>query len=84
MTLGKRLVNWFRFVSIQSQKWTQTETAEYFGETQPHISNLMNGDFDRFSIDKLGDFQKRLYPSTPLRQAQGNALRAQSLTSLAG
>jgi predicted XRE-type DNA-binding protein len=38
---------------IQSQKWTQTEAAEYFGETQPRISNLMNGDIDRFSIDKL-------------------------------
>jgi predicted XRE-type DNA-binding protein len=38
---------------IQSQKWTQTEAAEFFGETQPRISNLMNGDIDRFSIDKL-------------------------------
>jgi predicted XRE-type DNA-binding protein len=38
---------------IQSQKWTQTEAAEYFGETQLRISNLMNGDIDRFSIDKL-------------------------------
>jgi predicted XRE-type DNA-binding protein len=38
---------------IQSQKWTQTDAAEYFGETQPRISNLMNGDIDRFSIDKL-------------------------------
>jgi predicted XRE-type DNA-binding protein len=38
---------------IQSRQWTQTEAAEYFGETQPRISNLMNGDIDRFSIDKL-------------------------------
>jgi predicted XRE-type DNA-binding protein len=38
---------------IQSQKWTQTEAAEFFGETQPHIGNLMNGDIDRFSIDQL-------------------------------
>jgi predicted XRE-type DNA-binding protein len=38
---------------IQSQKWTQTEAAEFFGETQPRIRNLMNGDIDRFSIDKL-------------------------------
>jgi predicted XRE-type DNA-binding protein len=38
---------------IQSQKWTQAEAAIFFGETQPRISNLMNGDIDRFSIDKL-------------------------------
>ena len=25
----------------------------FFGETQPRISNLMNGDIDRFAIDKL-------------------------------
>jgi predicted XRE-type DNA-binding protein len=38
---------------IQSQKWTQAEAAIFFKETQPRISNLMNGDIDRFSIDKL-------------------------------
>lgn len=38
---------------IQSQKWTQAEAATFFKETQPRISNLMNGDIDRFSIDKL-------------------------------
>jgi predicted XRE-type DNA-binding protein len=38
---------------IQSQKWTQAEATEFLGETQPRISNLMNGDIDRFSIDKL-------------------------------
>ncbi|MEL7409437.1 MAG: XRE family transcriptional regulator, partial [Cyanobacteria bacterium J06558_2] len=25
----------------------------FFQETQPRISNLMNGDIDKFSIDKL-------------------------------
>jgi predicted XRE-type DNA-binding protein len=38
---------------IQSQGWTQAEAATFFGETQPRISNLMNGDIGRFSIDKL-------------------------------
>lgn len=38
---------------IQSQNWTQAEAAMFFGETQPRISNLMNGDIDRFGIDKL-------------------------------
>jgi predicted XRE-type DNA-binding protein len=37
---------------IQSQQWTQAEAAHFFGETQPRISNLMNGDIDRFAIDK--------------------------------
>ncbi len=38
---------------IQDRNWTQAEAAEFFGETQPRISNLMNGDIDRFAIDKL-------------------------------
>jgi predicted XRE-type DNA-binding protein len=38
---------------IQSQNWSQAEAAMFFGETQPRISNLMTGDIDRFSIDKL-------------------------------
>jgi predicted XRE-type DNA-binding protein len=38
---------------IQARKWTQAEAALFFGETQPRISNLMNGDIDRFAIDKL-------------------------------
>lgn len=38
---------------IQSNNWTQAEAAVFFGETQPRISNLMNGDIDRFAIDKL-------------------------------
>ena len=38
---------------IQKQGWTQGEAAEFFGETQPRISNLMNGEISRFSVDKL-------------------------------
>lgn len=46
---------------IRSKNWTQAEAAMFFGETQPRISNLMNGDIDshsetrceRFVIDKL-------------------------------
>ncbi len=38
---------------IQKQGWTQKEAAEFFGETQPRISNLMNGEISRFSVDKL-------------------------------
>jgi predicted XRE-type DNA-binding protein len=38
---------------IETQGWTQLEAAEFFGETQPRISNLMNGEINRFSVDKL-------------------------------
>jgi predicted XRE-type DNA-binding protein len=38
---------------IKKQEWTQQEAAIFFNETQPRISNLMNGDIERFSIDKL-------------------------------
>ena len=38
---------------VESRGWTQREAAKFFGETQPRISNLMSGDIERFSIDKL-------------------------------
>ena len=38
---------------IKEKEWTQSQAAEFFGETQPKISNLINGDIDKFSIDKL-------------------------------
>lgn len=38
---------------IQEAGWSQKEAAEFLGETQPRISNLMNGEISRFSIDKL-------------------------------
>jgi predicted XRE-type DNA-binding protein len=38
---------------IKSKNWTQAEAATFFSETQPRINNLMNGDIDRFAIDKL-------------------------------
>jgi predicted XRE-type DNA-binding protein len=38
---------------IQSQNWTQQQAAEFFEETQPRINSLMNGEINRFSVDKL-------------------------------
>ncbi len=38
---------------IQLKSWTQEQAAEFFDETQPRISNLMNGEISRFSVDKL-------------------------------
>lgn len=38
---------------IQKHGWTQAQAAEFFGETQPRISNLLKGEISRFSVDKL-------------------------------
>jgi predicted XRE-type DNA-binding protein len=38
---------------IHERRWTQAEAATFFGETQPRISNLLKGEINRFSIDKL-------------------------------
>lgn len=45
---------------IQKQGWTQKEAAEFLGETQPRISNLMNGEIGRFSVDKLMNMLKKV------------------------
>jgi predicted XRE-type DNA-binding protein len=44
---------------IQVQGWTQEQAAAFFEETQPRISNLMNGEIGRFSVDKLIDMLAR-------------------------
>jgi predicted XRE-type DNA-binding protein len=38
---------------IRRHELTQSQAAEYFGVSQPYISDLMNGRIDRVSIDKL-------------------------------
>ncbi|MGK7944681.1 MAG: helix-turn-helix domain-containing protein [Microcystaceae cyanobacterium] len=38
---------------IKEKGWTQQEAATFFNETQPIISNLINGEISRFSVDKL-------------------------------
>ena len=38
---------------IETKGWTQSQAATFFGESQPRISNLMQGDIRRFSVDKL-------------------------------
>ena len=38
---------------IEYRGMTQVQAADYFGVSQPYISDLMNGRIDRVSIDKL-------------------------------
>lgn len=38
---------------IENRRLTQAQAAEFFGVTQPRISDLVRGKIDRFSIDTL-------------------------------
>jgi len=38
---------------IRNLQWTQAQTAEYLGVTQPRISHLMQGRVDQFTVDML-------------------------------
>ncbi|MDY7012951.1 MAG: helix-turn-helix transcriptional regulator [Cyanobacteriota bacterium] len=38
---------------INDREWTQEKAADFFGEAQSQISQLMNGEIERFSIDQL-------------------------------
>lgn len=38
---------------IREHNWTQAQAAENIGVSQPRISNLMNGQISKFSIDTL-------------------------------
>ena len=45
---------------LTERKLKQREIVELLGIKQPEVSHLMNGDFNRFTTDKLLDFLKRL------------------------
>lgn len=38
---------------IKQHGWTQTEAAEILHVTQPRVSDLMNGELRKFSLDAL-------------------------------
>ncbi|WP_373545679.1 helix-turn-helix domain-containing protein [Chamaesiphon sp.] len=38
---------------IRSQNWTKAQTAVFFNESQSCISDLMNGEIDRFYVKQL-------------------------------
>ncbi len=40
---------------ILEQGLTTEQAADFFGETQPQVNNLMNGEISLFSVDKLID-----------------------------
>ncbi len=38
---------------IETEDWTQTETAKLLSISQPRVSDLLNGKLSRFSLDAL-------------------------------
>ncbi len=52
---------------LKSKSLKQREIAAVLGIAQPDVSQLMNGHFSRFTIDKLFDFLKRLDKKVTIR-----------------
>ena len=49
--------------------WTQTETAQQLGITQPRVSDLLRGKLSKFSLDALVNMLARLGSDVKLRVA---------------
>ena len=47
---------------LKQRNLKQREVSQLLGISQPEVSHLMNGEFQRFSEDKLLIFLKRLDP----------------------
>lgn len=45
---------------IQDRGWTQAQAAKNLGTKQVEISNIKRGQFDRFTIDRLMNYLRRL------------------------
>ena len=47
-------------IIIQDRGWTQTQAAQNLETKQVEISNIKQGQFDRFTIDQLMNYLRRL------------------------
>ena len=56
---------------IKKQGWTQAEAAKRLGVTQPRISELARGKFDRFSLDHLVKMLARAGVNIAMRMRKG-------------
>ena len=68
MKLRARLIHEIR-AKIGNTGWTQAETANRLGVTQPRISDLLNGKLSKFSLDTLVNMLARLGGKVELRVA---------------
>ena len=59
---------------IKDQGWRQVEAAEFFGVTQPDISDLVRGKIMKFSLDKLVDLVAKTDREVSLRISGSSAV----------
>jgi predicted XRE-type DNA-binding protein len=52
MELRAELMNHLRQI-VQTEGWTQSQAAEHLGVAQSRVSDLLNGKFEKFSLDML-------------------------------
>lgn len=68
MKLRASLIHEIR-AKVATAGWTQTETAQQLGVTQPRVSDLLNGKLSKFSLDALVKMLARLGGDIELRVA---------------
>ncbi len=68
MKLRANLIREIR-AKVAAAGWTQTETANQLGITQPRVSDLLNGKLSKFSLDALVNMLARLGSDIKLRVA---------------
>ena len=51
MALRAELMNHVRQI-VQTEGWTQSQAAEHLGVAQSRVSDLLNGKFEKFSLDR--------------------------------
>ena len=54
---------------VTDSGWTQSETAQQLGITQPRVSDLLRGKLSKFSLDALVNMLARLGSDVKLRVA---------------
>lgn len=52
--------------NIRDNNWTQAQVADKVGITQPRVSNLMQGQLSKFSVDTLIEVNLKLGANTRL------------------
>jgi predicted XRE-type DNA-binding protein len=55
--------------NVTAAGWTQTETAQRLGITQPRVSDLLSGKLSKFSLDALVNMLAKLGSDVKLRVA---------------
>jgi len=68
MKLRASLIRKIR-AKVTSAGWTQKETAQQLGITQPRVSDLLGGKLSKFSLDALVKMLARLGSDVKLRIA---------------